>query len=366
MSVLENFIKTIQLGDIGFSLMRMPDDQELHFIMQNNANGSSLPLDWSSRTGYYIQPFEKSEPIWLNADQYIKFSVPSFLDSWSKLVDGYKLKDVDLSSSVEFVEMYRPDYECLFDKAKDIIKNSIIEKVVISRYSQLEVQLNWGQLIQTFINAIQKYPKAFISLVHVPGSGLWLGISPEVFLKKNKAGYNIDALAGSMKNKGEDAKKVDWGDKEREEQLFVESYIEAILKLSGIEDFQKVGPETISAGPLWHLRTRFKLADEIQLGPLIKQLHPTPAVCGMPKWEAMDFIVENEPYERSWYTGFWGPVNLANKQGTQFYVNLRCLHWCGKRLSLFAGGGITSGSELDKEWEETEVKMNTLRDVLAL
>ena len=157
MSVLENFIKTIQLGDIGFSLMRMPDDQELHFIMHNNANDSSLPLDWSSRTGYYIQPFEKSEPIWLNADQYIKFSVPSFVDSWSKLVDGYKLKDVDLSSSVEFVEMYRPDYECLFDKAKDIIKNSIIEKVVISRYSQFEAQLNWGQLIQTFINAIQKY-----------------------------------------------------------------------------------------------------------------------------------------------------------------------------------------------------------------
>jgi isochorismate synthase len=86
----------------------------------------------------------------------------------------------------------------------------------------------------------------------------------------------------------------------------------------------------------------------------------------MPKWESMDFIVANEPYERSWYTGFWGPVNLANKEGVQFYVNLRCLHWSGKRLSLFAGGGITLGSELDKEWEETEVKMNTLRDVLAL
>lgn len=365
MSVLENFIKTIQLGDIGFSLTRMPDDDELHFILQNN-NGTSLPLDWLSRTGYYIQPFEKSTPTWINADQYIKFGISSFIDSWSKLADGYKLKDVNLFESNEFVETSKSDYDFLFDKAKDSIEKNHVEKVVISRCAQFETHLNWGQLIDTFINAIHKYPKAFISLVHLPGSGIWFGVSPEVFLRKNKSGYNIDALAGSKKNKGGNPNNVIWGDKEKQEQSFVENYIEDVLQLSGVEGYQKVGPETISAGPLWHLRTRFKLANETQIAPLIKQLHPTPAVCGMPKWESMDFIVANEPYERSWYTGFWGPVNLANKEGVQFYVNLRCLHWSGKRLSLFAGGGITLGSELDKEWEETEVKMNTLRDVLAL
>ena len=93
------------------------------------------------------------------------------------------------------------------------------------------------------------------------------------------------------------------------------------------------------------------MIDEInEVNALIAALHPTPAVCGMPKWDSMDFIVENESYDRGLYAGFWGPVNLAHQQGFQFYVNLRCVHWDGYYLSFFAGGGIVEDSNLDKEW----------------
>jgi isochorismate synthase len=62
---------------------------------------------------------------------------------------------------------------------------------------------------------------------------------------------------------------------------------------------------------------------------VISVLHPTPAVCGLPKQEAKDFILENEGYDRKYYTGFLGELNKEafNKETlkSDLYVNLRCM-----------------------------------------
>ena len=364
MLVFENFIKKVQLGSVSFALFREPHTNELHFFMQDITQGNALPKNWQNQTGFYIQGFDKSDKIkWIYADQYIKISVNDFKLSWNSIADGYKIKEVDLESKTVYSQVFREAYNNSFNKAQKAIEKGELKKVVISRCDKQDYHLKWGEMIQAYIEALELYPSAFINLMYTPEEGLWFGVSPEVFLVKTSEGYVIDALAGSLK-KTEDL-QPEWGDKEKKEQGLVELYIESLLDDLGLT-YQKSKTESILAGNLWHLRSRYVIDEINEVNALIAALHPTPAVCGMPKWDSMDFIVENESYDRGLYAGFWGPVNLAHQQGFQFYVNLRCVHWDGDYLSFFAGGGIVEDSNLDKEWEETQLKMKTIGDVLTL
>ncbi|UWX56132.1 chorismate-binding protein [Maribacter litopenaei] len=143
--------------------------------------------------------------------------------------------------------------------------------------------------------------------------------------------------------------------------------------------------ETTMAGQLWHLRTKISGHFELgKLAELIKSLHPTPAVCGIPKEKAKTFILENEQYDRMFYTGYLGELNLRsgverntnprNKENgvyrsilnsTELFVNLRCMKLDDPLATLFIGGGITSDSDPRKEWEETENKSKTILKVIT-
>lgn len=113
------------------------------------------------------------------------------------------------------------------------------------------------------------------------------------------------------------------------------------------------------AGNLLHLRTDFRVNMKAtgfpQLGSvMLELLHPTSAVCGMPRKEAHDFLQENEGFDRSFYAGFLGPVNIQDE--TSIYVNLRTASIRGNKAILYAGAGVTEESDPEKEWEETELK----------
>ncbi|MAB58387.1 MAG: hypothetical protein CL524_12710 [Aequorivita sp.] len=93
-------------------------------------------------------------------------------------------------------------------------------------------------------------------------------------------------------------------------------------------------------------------------------LHPTPAVCGRPQKFAKEFILQNEGYNREFYTGFLGPVN-ENGASASLMVNLRCMKIENNTARIFVGGGITIGSQPADEWQETQNKMQTMLQVLA-
>ena len=96
---------------------------------------------------------------------------------------------------------------------------------------------------------------------------------------------------------------------------------------------------------------------------MLELLHPTSAVCGMPKMAALEFIQSHENYDREFYSGFLGPVNVENE--TNLFVNLRCTKIQNRTATLYAGGGITEDSIPEKEWQETELKCQTMLAVLA-
>jgi isochorismate synthase len=95
---------------------------------------------------------------------------------------------------------------------------------------------------------------------------------------------------------------------------------------------------------------------------MLKLLHPTSAVCGMPLEAAQQFLKVNEGYDREFYTGFLGPVNFKNE--SHLCVNLRCMQVLTKTAILYAGAGVTIDSDPIKEFEETELKMEALLNLI--
>ncbi len=170
-------------------------------------------------------------------------------------------------------------------------------------------------------------------------------------------------MAGT--HKVADSEGVIWKNKEKEEQQFVTDYIVEIFK-NIASDVSVSKPYGVRAGNIWHIKTDISgiLNSNFGLQKVIRLLHPTPAICGLPKDKSKIFILENENYARTFYTGFLGELNLENK--TNLFVNLRCMEIYNSQAHLFMGCGITKDSIPEKEWEESVNKSATMKRVLAL
>ncbi|MFT7898392.1 chorismate-binding protein [Tenacibaculum ascidiaceicola] len=246
----------------------------------------------------------------------------------------------------------------LVEKGIAAIKNQQFKKVVLSRKEKLEV--SGFNLIDTFQKLLSNYPTAFVYVWHHPKIGLWLGATPETLVSIKDKSFTTMALAGTQVYNG--TTNVTWQPKELEEQQFVTDYITD--RLSDISsEITASGIETIKAGKLLHLRTILNGKLKTNTASLIKSLHPTPAVCGMPLETSKQFILDNENYHRSFYTGFLGELNTNDKESNLF-VNLRCMEVSNNTVYIYVGGGITNDSNAIKEWQETVAKTTTMKKVL--
>jgi isochorismate synthase len=225
-------------------------------------------------------------------------------------------------------------------------------------------------VVKAYEKMLVSYPNAFVSLVSLPQTGTWMGASPEILVSVDQQQvFKTVALAGTQPlcEDGSTANAI-WRQKEIEEQGMVERYILSCFKKLRLREYTEVGPRTVIAGNLMHLRTDFKVdlkeVDFPTLGSdMLQLLHPTSAVCGLPKEPALAFIQANEGYDRSYFSGFLGPVN--SPAGTHLFVNLRCMQLLPDEAVLYAGAGITGDSSPEKEWLETGHKMQTMFNILS-
>ncbi len=130
-------------------------------------------------------------------------------------------------------------------------------------------------------------------------------------------------------------------------------------------------PYTFRAGNIVHIKTDIsaRLVNKEDLGEIIKVLHPTPAICGLPKKESRDFILANEGYDRGYYSGFLGELNKDfaknSNEASDLFVNLRCMNLQNNTANLYIGCGITKDSIPEKEFFETVNKSLTMKKILA-
>jgi isochorismate synthase len=259
------------------------------------------------------------------------------------------------------------DYINMVEEGIQLIKREEFYKVVPSKVKNIEIN-NEVNLGDAFIKACHKYTNAFVNLSFSAQTGLWFGASPETLIEDKKGEYfKTMALAGTQHKSENSMAETTWTQKEIEEQAYVSRYIINCFKKIRLRDFDEIGPKTIQAGNLLHLKTTFKVYTELvnfpELGSvMLKLLHPTSAVCGMPKEPALKFISREEKHSRAYFSGFLGPVHLEGL--SHLFVNLRCCQISNRAVTFYAGAGITEDSKAEKEWEETEMKCNVLSDII--
>lgn len=246
-------------------------------------------------------------------------------------------------------------YTQLLSACVEEIQQTDLQKVVLSR--PLRVPLNQQNPLSLFQKALEMYPSAFCYLWYHPQIGLWIGATPETLFHMEDQQLTTMALAGTTT--ATDSASVRWGQKEiHEQELVTQSIEKALRSLPGNRDIVSSSPQTLQAGSLFHLKTTITATiTQASVWDLITALHPTPAVGGVPRKKAFDFIQKNEGYSRSFYSGFLGPIS---QDRSSLYVNLRCMEWEQHQATLYVGSGVTAASQPELEWEETQQKAQTM------
>ena len=378
----DQVVKTIVLQTLdqggSFALWRKPQSNEkiLFVCNQGVTEQDEVNLE-ESEPGFVFAPFKPdAKKIFLRADLVFKFKGDEIIEgaelfhafSKSNLTDGQKEKKLRFHST-KSKSGNGKSYEKLVEQGVLEIENGSFEKIVPSRFKDIAVDESFDLLI-AFELLCEKHPNAMASLFSSPQTGTWLGASPELLVSVDaQSKFKTHALAGTLPYSPEiNLKSVAWTQKEIEEQALVSRYIINCFKKIRVREYLEHGPKTIVAGNVMHLKTDYEIdMKEInfpQLGSvMLKLLHPTSAVCGMPLDAALKFLNDNEGYDREFYSGFLGPVNYQNE--SNLFVNLRCLQFLENKVRLYAGAGVTLDSDPEKEWDETEIKMKNMMAVIG-
>jgi isochorismate synthase len=359
---LKEYIKT----EIPFVCYRKPGQQKISVLIAE-PDGIQFLADYNQldqAKGFVFHPFHtsSSQPaIFITPSLSFSFELNNTVDHLEKPKENVGKSNLPSFNPLQHHEI-KNNYISGFNTILSSIQQGVIQKAVLSRM-EFVPGIGVDQAPDILIKLFHAYPSAFVYLLFLPGQMVWIGATPEILLEKKNCWFRTIALAGTKVENT--AGEIIWTDKEKHEQEFVCDYIEDVLHGYDVSDYKKSQTYTVQAGNVFHLRTDFEFNDRekaVSFGKLASQLHPTPAICGLPKEQAYEIIAQVEKHNREFYSGFLGPVNLDEE--SNLYVNLRCLQFFDGGIAVYTGGGITKGSEIEKEWEETVQKAGTLLALL--
>jgi len=358
-------------ANLPFAAYRKPNENSIKALIQNTED-LIYTKDFTEK-GFVFSPFDNREnSVLMPLELSETMSTPCLV-----------LEEREVSKN-EVPVIHNSDKEFHINLVKsgvEAIQDHQFKKVVLSRSEH--VPLSESNPFSIFKNLLENYASAFVYFWYHPKVGVWLGATPETLVKIEGQRFSIMALAGTQNYKGN--LNVTWENKELQEQQYVTDFILDSIK-DTIDNIKTSAVETVKAGNLLHLKTKIwgvLRPNAISLKDLLYSLHPTPAVCGLPKLEAKEFILKEENYNREFYTGFLGELNLettlaprsgkrnienrayaTTKNSTQLYVNLRCMQLKENKAIVYVGGGITECSNPESEWDETVSKSLVIKKVL--
>lgn len=340
-------------AELPFVVYCKPNSDTLIGVFQNDAVLYSI-VDYTEN-GFAFVSFDSTEKYLIPAD-----ASDVYVKKLEATVFHYP-KNTDLPTD----DSAKNTFELLVEKGVSAIENRVFKKVVLSRKEAIAIK---DFDIETSINQLySNYPNAFNYCFFHPKVGMWIGATPEQFLQTEDLKIKTVALAGTQLF----SESIQWKSKEKQEQKFVTDFI-----ISNLKEFCTAitvsEPYTTKAGTIAHIKTDInaELNSKKDLGKLIAKLHPTPAVCGLPKEIAKQFILKNEGYDRKFYTGFLGELNIDfktfKKEQSDLFVNLRCMDIEKNTATIYVGCGITKDSIPEMEYIETVNKSMTIRKVVNL
>ena len=348
-----------------FAIFRLPHENHATLVRQTEGEPAEYLscAELNGKHGFVVAPFE------VTAQQPILLIRPDEIESLEVRGEGQEVREMSAAEYPLTIHLspLTSSYAIDFANYHAQLEAGKFRKIVLARCVE-ETSEEPIAPMDLFHRACRLYPRMFISLVSTPKSGCWLTATPEILLEGEGTDWQTIALAGTMKLEGEhlsgEGETQTWSTKNIQEQRYVATYLTQCLE-QFTDTFHEEGPYTVRAANLVHLRSDFSFAlpDCQHLGDLLQVLHPTPAVCGLPKRETFEFITKQEHTPRSYYSGFMGM--LDPDAVTHLYVSLRCMRIDGQRYHLYAGGGLLKDSQVDQEWQETEAKLETMRQCIA-
>ncbi len=345
-------VKIHQGQNLPFVLFCKPDSDKVVGVFQKNDH--IYFLETFEEKGFAFAPFDADE---------VPYIPLEYSDVYVETVHS---KNYFFEPKAPEPNIIGKDFfEELVSKSVEAIENKQFAKVVVSRRE--EVKIPNFDIQSTMRKMIYQYPNAYKYCFSHPKIGTWIGATPEQFLKTNGNAIKTVALAGTQL--ATNARDVVWGVKEKTEQQLVTDFIVGSLQ-DLIKEVTLSSPYSVKAGNLWHIKTDISASMRSKkfLKKVILALHPTSAVCGLPKQAAKDFIRKNEGYDREYYSGYLGELNIDfvtfKTLQTDLFVNLRCMKVAAHKAQLYVGCGITKDSLPEAEYLETVNKSMTMKKIL--
>jgi menaquinone-specific isochorismate synthase len=260
-------------------------------------------------------------------------------------------------------------YRAAVERAIELVERGDLTKLVLAVRQQLELD---GPLdpLAVLTNLRRSQPGSCRFLWQQQGGDALLGASPERLLTLRQGLLRSDALAGTAPL-GDTATELLRSTKDRHEHELVVETITAVLQRAGLTPRRPRHPRLARHGSLVHLHTPITARlDPALLGrahqplALAEVLHPTPAVAGLPRREAIAWLRSLEPFERGHYAA---PIGWIDSEGdADLRVAIRSGTLRGQRLELTAGAGLVRGSRAEKELQEVALKLGVLQHQLNL
>jgi menaquinone-specific isochorismate synthase len=264
----------------------------------------------------------------------------------------------------------RVPWEDAVGAALAAIRGGRVSKVVLARTLdvELETELNPASVLARLWEA-NEGSHVFL-FEPEPGRAL-LGAAPETVATLREGVFHATAVAGSVR-RGETpeeqaalAAHLLASAKDRAEQRIALDDMVTRLGTVAHQIHADLEPHVLTLPGIQHLETQIRASVPGGTGvlDLLRLLHPTPAVCGLPRDEALAFLAEEEPFQRGWYAG---PVGWFDADGNGVFAPaLRTAVGEGSSWRLFAGAGIVEGSVPALEWEETAIKFDPVLRALG-
>ena len=386
------------------ALWRLPNQADKQLIISTDERLPRVTADLEELpAGFVFSPFDNlnsetsapAQTLFLRADLQASFSAAGesrltmSSDTLAEQIQPLVRRSQQASASNNqpatiSAELTDPDEQDRYVRnvtaAVEAMQRGEFRKVVLSRIKRVRFD-QAPRVTSLFDKLCARYPTAFVSAVYLPETDqVWLSATPERLVSVDQDGiFRTVSLAGTQSAFDPDGtpkrpSEAMWSQKEIEEQALVNRYIIECFKKIRLREYVEEGPKTIIAGNLMHLCTSFTVDTQqvryLQLGTvMLRLLHPTSAVCGMPRDRAFAFIQQHEMHDREFYSGFLGPVNISHPEhgpgaASNLFVHLRCMKLESDVATLYAGAGITEDSNPEREWQETEMKCQTVLAVL--
>ncbi len=237
------------------------------------------------------------------------------------------------------------------------------DKLVSTR--QLSVLAAQAPDIQQLLAKLINYYPSCTIFSYQSDHQTFLTASPERLLSLNNRHISSDAIGGTI----DPCSKLNSRFNNDKEKLLNEHAIIAEDIYNRLDPYcnelqMPLNPIYKKLHNMYHLETPIsgQLRAQENIFDVIAALHPTPAIAGHPAQKAQRWLIQNECYNRGWYTGAFGWISGTDRG--ELSVFLRCALINKNVLQLFAGAGLVAESDAEQEWQETELKMNTILDML--